>query len=561
MTSSIAIAALYRFVRLDDYAGLRQPLLDFMLGHEIRGSLLLAAEGINGTVAGRPAAIDELLEYLRSDERLRDLDCKLSYDDEMPFNRSRVKLKREIVTMGVDDLDPAQAGTYVEPADWNRLISDPEVTLIDTRNDYESAIGSFEDSWAPNTGSFREFPGFARDHLDPSRHRKIAMYCTGGIRCEKSTAYLRRLGFDEVFHLKGGILNYLEQVPENESLWRGECFVFDNRVSVNHALEKGSYDQCHACRRPLSAADKASDRYRPGVSCPACFEERGEDERERYREREKQVHLARQRGESHIGADAAAQGRQRKSRKLAARRAQRENSRRSMKTIGVIGGMSWESSALYYRLINTGIRQQLGALHSAEMLMYSVDFAPIEAMQHAGDWSGAARSLVSAARRLEAGGADFFLIATNTMHQVADEVSAAVQIPLLHIADATAETLRENGVERVGLLGTAFTMEMDFYRRRLGEHFGIEVVVPELHDRQLVHDIIYQELCQGVVDADSREVYLAVMERMRGDAIDGIILGCTEIGMLIRQEHTEIPLYDTTSIHAQQAVSRALAED
>lgn len=324
MSSPIAIAALYRFVRLDDFAALRQPLLDFMLAREIRGTLLLAAEGINGTVAGRSEAIDELLEFLRRDVRLRDLDCKLSYDDEMPFYRSRVKLKREIVTMGVTDLDPAQAGTYVEPGDWNRLISDPDVTVIDTRNDYESAIGGFENSLQPNTASFRDFPRYARENLDPGQHRKIAMYCTGGIRCEKSTAYLRELGFDEVFHLRGGILNYLEQVPQSESLWHGECFVFDNRVSVNHALEKGSYDQCHACRRPISEADRQSAKYRPGISCPACFDERSEAERSRYREREKQVRLARERGESHIGADAALEGRQRKSHKLAARQAQRD---------------------------------------------------------------------------------------------------------------------------------------------------------------------------------------------------------------------------------------------
>lgn len=232
-----------------------------------------------------------------------------------------------------------------------------------------------------------------------------------------------------------------------------------------------------------------------------------------------------------------------------------------MKTIGLIGGMSWESSALYYRLINTGVRQRLGALHSAELLMYSVDFAPVEALQHAGDWSGAARILIDAARRLEAGGADFFLIATNTMHQVADEVSAAVKIPLMHIADATGEALRKDGVGRVGLLGTAFTMELDFYRGRISEHFGIEVIVPEMHDRQMVHDIIYQELCQGVVDADSREVYLAIMERLREQGLDGIVLGCTEIGMLVNQQHTDIPLYDTTLIHAEQAVARALSED
>ena len=231
-----------------------------------------------------------------------------------------------------------------------------------------------------------------------------------------------------------------------------------------------------------------------------------------------------------------------------------------MKTIGLIGGMSWESSALYYRLINNGIKQRLGGLHSAQVLMYSVDFAPIEALQHAGDWPGAARVLSDAARRLEAGGADFFLIATNTMHRVADEVAAAVDIPLLHIADATGEALRRDGVGRVGLLGTAFTMELDFYRGRISDNYGIEVVVPELHDRQMVHDIIYQELCQGWIDDDSREVYLAIMERMRGEAIEGIVLGCTEIGMLVEQKHTDIPLYDTTAIHAREAVTRALDE-
>ena len=324
MSSPVVIAALYRFVRLDDFTDLQQPLLDFMLERQIRGTLLLAVEGINGTVAGSDQAISELLEFLRRDERLRDLDCKFSYADEAPFYRSRVKLKREIVTMGVADIDPANAGTYVEPADWNRLISDPGVTVIDTRNDYESAIGEFENSVSPNTASFREFPGYVQENLDPSRDRRIAMYCTGGIRCEKATAYLRQLGFDEVYHLKGGILNYLEKVPREESLWHGECFVFDNRVSVDHALEKGSYDQCHACRRPISEADKASDKYRPGISCPACFDARSEAERDRYRERERQVQLALQRGEAHIGADAAQQGRQRKTRKMAARQAQRE---------------------------------------------------------------------------------------------------------------------------------------------------------------------------------------------------------------------------------------------
>ncbi len=230
-----------------------------------------------------------------------------------------------------------------------------------------------------------------------------------------------------------------------------------------------------------------------------------------------------------------------------------------MKTIGLIGGMSWESSALYYRLLNEAVRDRLGGLHSARVLMHSVDFAPIEVLQHAGDWQGAAVILADAARRLEAGGADFFLIGTNTMHRVADEVAAAVTIPLLHIADATGEVLRENGVSRVGLLGTAFTMELDFYRNRIVDGFGIEVVIPELHDRQMVHDIIYQELCRGKIDDDSRDVYLAIINRLATEQIDGIILGCTEIGLLIEQRHTEMPLYDTTAIHARQAVEKALS--
>ena len=228
-----------------------------------------------------------------------------------------------------------------------------------------------------------------------------------------------------------------------------------------------------------------------------------------------------------------------------------------MQTIGLIAGMSWESSQLYYQIINRGVQQQLGGLHSAQILMYSVDFAPIEQLQHSGDWLGAASILVDAARRLEAGGADFFLICTNTMHRVADEVAAAVDIPLLHIADTTARVLQEQSIQRVGLLGTAFTMELDFYRGRI-ETGGVEVVVPEMHDRQIVHDIIYQELCLGTIDDDSREVYLAVIDRLRAQHIDGVILGCTEIGMLIDSRHTDLPLFDTTAIYAQQAVDWAL---
>lgn len=231
-----------------------------------------------------------------------------------------------------------------------------------------------------------------------------------------------------------------------------------------------------------------------------------------------------------------------------------------MKTIGLIGGMSWESTRVYYRLLNEGVNARLGGLHSAEILLASLDFAPLEALQHAGDWNGAAEVLCDAARRLEAGGADFLVLATNTMHRVADTLTASVDIPFLHIADATGDALARDRVRRVGLLGTAFTMEFDFYKNRIVENYGIDVFVPELHDRQMVHDIIYQELCHGHVDPDSREAYLAIIDRLRAQAIDGVILGCTEIGLLVSPEHTDLPLYDTTAIHAARAVEFALAD-
>jgi len=323
--SRIVVAALYHFVSLENYQELRQPLLKTMLKNNIKGTLLLAQEGINGTVAGNQSSIDRLLDWIRADERLQDVRCKFSYDDEMPFYRSRVKLKKEIVTMGVEGIDPRRSvGTYVKPADWNALISDPAVTLVDTRNAYETAIGSFRQATIPNTESFREFPEYVAENLDPVKNPKVAMFCTGGIRCEKSTAYLKQQGFDEVYHLQGGILKYLEEVPESESLWQGECFVFDNRVSVNHALEKGSYDQCHACRLPITESDKQSEKYKQGVSCPACYDKKSDNERIRFREREKQVQLARQRGETHIGSAAKDMAQQRKKRKLAAKNAQRE---------------------------------------------------------------------------------------------------------------------------------------------------------------------------------------------------------------------------------------------
>lgn len=304
--SQTVVCALYKFVRLDNFEQLKQPLLNFMLNHEIRGTLLLAQEGINGTVAGSRGAIDALLTYLRKDDRLAELSYKESYTDNPPFLRTRVKLKKEIVTMGVEGIDPTYVvGTYVKPREWNQLISEDDVLLIDTRNDYEVQVGTFKNAINPNTDSFREFPDYVKTHLDPSKHKRVAMFCTGGIRCEKSTAYLKEQGFDEVYHLEGGILKYLEDVPEQDSLWQGECYVFDERITVNHALEKGQYDQCHACRLPITEEDKLSPLYEAGISCPHCFDKTSEQQKARFRERERQMQLAKQRGETHIGTETA----------------------------------------------------------------------------------------------------------------------------------------------------------------------------------------------------------------------------------------------------------------
>ena len=304
--SEIVVCALYKFVSLPDFKELRQPLLSEMIVNQVRGTLLLAQEGINGTVAGSRAAIDNLLSWLKTDARLADLDYKESFTDIPPFNRTKVKLKKEIVTMGIAEVDPRHSvGTYVNPRDWNDLISNPDVLLIDTRNDYEYQVGTFKNAINPKTVSFREFPQYVKDHLDPAHHKKVAMFCTGGIRCEKSTAYLKEQGFSDVYHLKGGILKYLEQVPEQESLWQGECFVFDERVTVKHNLIKGGYDQCHACRMPITDADKASHQYQKGISCPHCFDKITPEQKQRFAEREKQITLAKKRGETHIGTEAA----------------------------------------------------------------------------------------------------------------------------------------------------------------------------------------------------------------------------------------------------------------
>ena len=301
----LTICALYKFTRLDDFEKIQSSLKIFLDSLNIKGTLLLAREGVNGTIAGDNVCIMKSLDYLQKDERLSGLEYKLSYSEKPPFKRLKVKLKKEIVTLGVSDIDPTHSsGTYVKPADWNELINDPDVVLIDTRNNYEFEIGSFKGSINPNTETFREFPAYTKNNLEKYRDKKIAMFCTGGIRCEKSTAYLKSKGFENVFHLQGGILKYLEEIKEDESLWEGECFVFDDRVAVKHNLELGKYDQCHACRFPITDEDKEHPHYEKGASCPRCYGTKNSSQVSRYREREKQVQLAKSRGESHIGDDA-----------------------------------------------------------------------------------------------------------------------------------------------------------------------------------------------------------------------------------------------------------------
>ncbi len=299
---NIIVAALYKFAPLPDYAEMQGGLLDYCLAQGLNGTILLATEGINGTVAGSRIGIDALISYLRSDERLADIEHKESCADNMPFDRMKVRLKKEIVTLGVPGIDPnKKVGTYVPADQWNNLIADPEVILIDTRNGYECDIGTFQGALDPHTTSFRQFPDYVRNNLDPAKHKKIAMFCTGGIRCEKASSYMREQGFEEVYHLQGGILKYLETVPAEQSMWQGECFVFDQRISVGQGLQVGTHDQCFACRHPVSSEEKSSPQYQLGVSCPHCFDQLPEKTRARVAERQKQNELALKRGQAHIG--------------------------------------------------------------------------------------------------------------------------------------------------------------------------------------------------------------------------------------------------------------------
>ena len=320
-TNNIVVAALYKFTRFNDFESYRESILETMIDNDVRGTLLIASEGINGTISGSRHGIDTVLDYLRSIEAIGSFTFKESYTSEQPFYRTKVKLKKEIVTMGVENIDPLQSvGRYVKPSEWNALISDPEVILIDTRNDYEVQIGTFQNAVNPNTETFREFPEYVAKEMDPAKHKKVAMFCTGGIRCEKSTAYMREQGFEEVYHLEGGILKYLEEVPQEDSMWQGDCFVFDNRVSVNHNLEKGDYEQCFACRMPITQEDMQSAAYSKGESCPHCIGKATDEQKARFREREYQMQLAQTRGEAHIGSEVKEVMQKRKTAKEDARR-------------------------------------------------------------------------------------------------------------------------------------------------------------------------------------------------------------------------------------------------
>lgn len=296
------VAALYKFTHIEDCEALQKKLKTSCDELGIIGTLLIAHEGINGTVAGSARGVAQLVHILRSDHRFADIDVKFSSAEERPFYRLKVRIKQEIVTMGIEGVSPEKTvGEYVEPGDWNELISDPDVVVIDTRNDYESVVGSFEGATCPNTRNFREFPQWLEEQPDIPKDKKIAMFCTGGIRCEKATSYMKEQGYEQVFHLKGGILRYLEEVPQATSLWNGACFVFDQRVGIEHDLKESSLSLCYACGFPVQEEEKLSAQYEAGVSCSSCHGTYSEDQLERLRERQKQINLSAARNEQHIG--------------------------------------------------------------------------------------------------------------------------------------------------------------------------------------------------------------------------------------------------------------------
>ena len=301
--SDLTVAALYHFTNLNNLLDKQSDLEIICKNNSILGTLLLATEGINGTIAGSTQGIQIVVDHIKNWEEISDLELKYSLSSHQNFNRLKIKIKDEIVTMGKGDINvKEESGTYVDPKDWNNLISQEDVIVIDTRNEYEVSMGQFAGAIDPKTDTFRQFPNWADQlNLDSDTPKKVAMYCTGGIRCEKASSYMKRLGFDEVFHLKGGILKYLEVIPEDESLWSGECFVFDDRVSLVHGLEEGEYSLCYGCQDPVSPKDRKSDLYEAGVSCPSCYNTLSEEKKNNLREREKQFRLAQERGQFHLG--------------------------------------------------------------------------------------------------------------------------------------------------------------------------------------------------------------------------------------------------------------------
>ncbi len=308
-TNFFQVAAFYKFIQLDDLDYMQDLFLKFLQSHNIKGTVLIANEGINGTISGKTTDIKQFKSFVKKLDLLSSSDFKISFSAKEPFPRLKVKIKDEIVSIGNKLANPAKVvGEYVQPEEWNALISQKDVMLIDTRNTYEHSIGSFQDSIEPETTNFREFPDWLAEleNSNPNKNKKIAMYCTGGIRCEKASSLMKAKGFENIYHLKGGILNYIEKVDQASSLWSGECFVFDDRVALNHDLEVGSFDMCHGCRMPITEDDKQSKKYLRGISCPNCFDHKTPDQKRRYADRQKQMDLAKQRNQKHIGAKPSA---------------------------------------------------------------------------------------------------------------------------------------------------------------------------------------------------------------------------------------------------------------
>ena len=304
--TSFLTTAFYHFITLDNIKSLKTIIQDYCDNKSLKGTILLAQEGINGTISGKEDDILGFHKFIKKDQKFsnafKNLEYKSSWSNENPFYRMKVRLKKEIVALGIPEVSPTiKVGKYVKPEDWNSLINDPDVILIDTRNNYEVDIGTFNNAINPKTTSFREFPQYVKNNLKSKENKKIAMFCTGGIRCEKASSYMIEKGFKEVYHLQGGILKYLEEVPKEKSLWQGECFVFDQRVAVTNELKEGQYSQCYACRHPLSPEEMKSSHYNEGISCSYCIKKTSEVKKNNLKERQKQIYLAKARGEEHIG--------------------------------------------------------------------------------------------------------------------------------------------------------------------------------------------------------------------------------------------------------------------